>query len=165
MAIEKTLKNTVFQIPEVDDENYGEDLTALLVELFDVLNSISSPLDINERDFSFNNNVASPTDITGFLFSTSNKAKFIADYIITRDNGTNVITETGTLVGTQGASGWTLSRLDVNNDVTNVNFPGSAGDIGVDFTITSGGQIQYTSSNYPSQINGTITFKARALEQ
>jgi hypothetical protein len=165
MAIIKTLKNTPIEIPEVSDENYGEDLTFFFCELVDIINSISSPLDINERDFNFNNNSATPSDITGFLFSTSNKARFIAEYIITRDNGSNLITETGTLVGKQGASGWTLARLHADNDVDNTNFPGSNGDIGVEFSITSGGQVQYTSNNYPSQITGTITFKARALEQ
>ena len=165
MPIDKTVKNTSIIIPEVSDENYGEELTFFFCELVDIINSLSSPLDINQRDFNFNNNVGTPTDITGFLFSTSNKAKFIADYIITRDNGTNILTETGTLIGRQGTSGWTIARIDVDNDVDNTNFPGSNGYIGVEFSITSAGQIQYTSDNYPSQTTGTITFKAKALEQ
>jgi hypothetical protein len=165
MAIDKNLKGTSYKIPEVSDENYGEDLTSILVDMFDILNSTSSTLDINTKNFNFDNNKGLAAPITGFLFSTSNISRFDATYIITRDNGSDKVTESGTLTGVQGATGWELSREATESDVNNTNFPSSDGDIGVDFTITSGGQIQYTSNNYPSQTFGIITFNAKALEQ
>lgn len=160
-----TLNNKSFIIPEAGDQNYAEDNTDYLVEISEVLNSIQSPLDILQTNFVFANNEATPTNIDNLSFLTSDVSSFVCDYLITRDNGTTKITESGQLHGFQGSAGWVMSRSNVSSDVNNTNFPSSDGDVGVDIQITSAGQMQYTSNDYPSQTIGTITFKARALNQ
>jgi len=160
-----TINNTSFQIPELGDSNYGEDLTAFFVEIAEVLNSVTAPLDIKETDFNFANNQAAPANITGLSFPTSNIAGFVIEYIITRENASDKVTERGTLQGFQGDSGWFMARGDVQNDINNTTFPSSDGDVGVYFDITSGGQITYTSNNFSGQLVGKITFTAKTIQQ
>ena len=159
------VNNTSFQIPEVGDENYGENLTAFFLELAEVLNGVSAPLDIQETDFNFANNQSSPANVTGMSFPTSNVAGFEIKYIITRENISDKITESGILRGFQGDGGWYIARGDVQSDVNNTNFPSSDGDIGVYFDITSGGQVTYTSNNFPGQLAGKVTFLAKTIQQ
>lgn len=159
------LKNTEHIIPESRDQNYAEDLTNYLVDLADQVNAATGSLDIQQTSFIFTNNQAAPADITGFQFPTSSIASFSAEYVISRDDGATKVTERGTLFGIQTTGGWDHSRGNILSNVTNTNFPGSNGDIGVTFSITSSGQVQYTSNDYTGQVTGTITFKAKAIEQ
>ena len=159
------LGNSSYQIPLVGDQNYGEDLSTYLEALADQINAVKGPLDILESDFSFNNNQLASANITGLNFPSASVASFEVDYLIKRVSASYTITERGKLYGFQGSAGWDISRADVSNDVTNTNFPSSNGDIGVEFTITSGGQVQYTSNTFTGQISGLITFKARTLQQ
>lgn len=159
------VNNTSFEIPESGDENYAEDLTAFFVEIVEVLNSVTAPLDIIETDFNFANNQVSPANIVGMSFPTSNVASFTIEYVITRQNASFLITERGTLHGARGTATWNMSRGNVHNDVTNTNFPTSDGHIGVDFDITSAGQVTYTSNNFTGQLVGKITFTAKTIQQ
>lgn len=160
-----TLNNKSFEIAEAGDQNYGEDQTAYLVELATVINSLKNPLDITQTEFTFQNNQLAPADVDQLAFFTGDIASFIVDYVISRDNGTTKIVEQGQLIGHQGTSGWEMSRANVSGDVNNTNFPGSNGDIGVELTITTGGQVQYTSNNYPGQTVGIIAFLAKTVSQ
>jgi hypothetical protein len=165
LAITVTLNNISFEIPEVGDENYGEDLTAYLVELSEVINSISAPLDIPQTNFVFTNNESTPSNVVGLNFPTANVASFDVEYVITRENATDKLTERGKLLGFQGDAGWQMARGDASNDVTNTNFPSSDGNIGIEFSITSGGQVQYTSNDFTGQISGIMTFTAKTVQQ
>ena len=160
-----TLNNTEFEIPNVNDENYGEQLSLYLEELSVVINSISAPLDVPKTDFNFANNNPTPTDVTALVFPTSDVTSFEIDYVVSRVAGLESITERGKLLGYQSSSGWELSRVDVTNDVTNAVFSGSNGNIGITFSITGAGQVQYTSNNFPGQTAGLISFKARTITQ
>jgi len=163
------INNTSFTIPDPGDENYGEELQAYLVEVATVLNSISSALDILETDFNFINNQTAFTNIVGFSFPTANVASFESDYVITRSDGINIAVESGKLRGFQADGVWYLSRFDTENNVTSslsaVLPSASEGDIGIDFDITSAGQVRYKSNNFNGQTIGIITFKAKAVEQ
>jgi len=153
------INNISFEIPEVGEENYGEELTAYLVEIANVLNTTQGPLDVTTTDFTFVNNQATPANVTGLSFATSNVAQATITYVITRDNGTK-ITEAGEMYAFQGDSGWELSRGNAQSDSTLFD-----GDCGIEFSITSAGQVQYTSQDYSGQISGVITFKASTMEQ
>lgn len=154
------LNNIPFDIPESGDQNYVEELTDYLVELSNVLGTISAPLDIIKTTFNLANNISSPTNVTGFLFATASTVKFEAEYTIVRSTAGTTMTESGKLIGMQGSSGWELARTDVL--AQNGTFDSLAG---ITFDITAGGQVTYTSTDLSGQLSGILTFSAKTLEQ
>jgi trimeric autotransporter adhesin len=108
--------------------------------------------------FTASNNISTPTDVGGLVFPNANVRSFQASVSvsISRSSGGNLY-EAFTLEGHQTDAGWTM-------------FTTSMGDTsGVAFTITSSGQVRYTSSNlsnvslmifryYVSQITASGTF-------
>lgn len=154
------LNNISFLIPESGDQNYAEELTDYLVELSTVLGTLQGPLDIINTTFNFANNQVAPANIIGFIFPTASVTRFEAEYVITRSTALLTSNESGILIGTQGDSGWSLSRKDVH--AQNGQFDSV---VGVTFDITSGGQITYTSEDLTGQTLGTITFNATTVEQ
>jgi len=151
-----TLNGTTFTIPDVGEENYGEELQELLLEVANVLNTVSPPLDISKTDFNFLNNNTSALPIAGLVFPTADVTKFKIEYIIQRTSTTENYTESGLLLGYQNATGWELSRTEILNNIP---------DIGVTFSIDNSGQILYTSTNLPAQTLGLISYKATTLTQ
>jgi hypothetical protein len=151
-----TINGTTYTIPDVGEENYGEELQEFLLEIVNVLNTVSAPLDISKTDFNFLNNNSTPAPITGLIFPTADVTKFKVEYLIQRTSPTENYTESGKLVGYQNATGWELSRVDVQNNIP---------DIGVEFLIDNSGQILYTSTNLPAQELGLISYKATTLTQ
>lgn len=161
MPFQVTVNNTVFNLPlPGDPPEYAEDLAAFYQAVADVLNSQSGPLDIIETDFSFDNNISTPTDVQGFAVITANIAAFTADYVIKRVNGSGTITEAGQIFGRQGSAGWSIGQGNITSDSTLFD-----GFSGVSFDITTGGQLQYQSTDYTAQTEGVITFKMKAISQ
>ena len=97
--------------------------------------------------FSASNNISTPTNVTGLTFSNSETRSFQCQLsvTITRSVGGNLY-ELFSLEGHQTDSGWNLYPTSLN-DIT-----------GVAFTITSSGQVQYTSSNVDNFINCIFRF-------
>jgi hypothetical protein len=157
MPIPVTLNNKSFLIPTAGEEGYAEELTAYLTELAVVANSFIQPLDILPTNFNFSNNQVAPADVTGLSFPTASVVGVTIDYVITRDNGTK-ITEKGNLYAYQGETNWHLAQGNVLSD-------SPTGDVGILFSITSDGQVQYTSTNYAGQTSGIITFTAKTQLQ
>lgn len=110
----------------------------------------SSAGDINETSFSLANNVASPANVTGLAFANATVRSFHAIATVEIDATADVF-ETFTLQGVQKGSGWDMSISAVGDDS------------GVAFTITSAGQVQYTSGNYSGFSSGKIKFRAQTL--
>jgi len=97
---------------------------------------------------------ASPLSIAGLLFSSSTDTSQIIFYEIRRKTDSNEVVATGeiSIFYRTLTSTWEIS------DSTNGD------DDGVTFSITSGGQIQYTSNTLSgSNYTGTILFKKVAL--
>lgn len=110
----------------------------------------SSANDILETSFSLTNNQSSPADVTGFLFNNSAVRAFevLASVTIIATASTY---ESFKLYGIQKGSSWEMSQS-------------ATGDIsGVVFTITTAGQVQYTSTNNSGFASGTIKFRAITL--
>jgi hypothetical protein len=86
--------------------------------------------------FSASNNVTSPSNVTGLVFTNADTRFFQCQISvsITRTSGGNLY-ETFTLEGNQTDSGWNLYTSSIN-DIT-----------GIVFTITTDGQVQYTSTD------------------
>lgn len=104
--------------------------------------------DIPQTTFNGANDQGTPADVTDFVFSVSDA--FEALVFISVD-ATADLYETQKLLGVKKGASWSLS-------VTSV------GDLsGVVLSITSGGQIQYTSEDYAGFASLTIQFRASAL--
>jgi len=96
---------------------------------------------------SFNaaNNVSSASNVTGFSFNSSNVASFTANVSVVI-NATANLYESFTLNGAYSSTGWVMTST-------------GRGDVsGVAFTITSGGQVQYTSTNVSGWTSSTFRF-------
>jgi len=103
--------------------------------------------DIAETSFSAANNQTSPADVTGFSFASSVRS-FKALVSVTRIASTNLY-EVFNILGIQRDSDWIII-------VT-----GGGDSSGITFSITTAGQIQYTSSNLSGHVSSTIKFRAQ----
>lgn len=104
--------------------------------------------DINPTSFSGANNQSSAANVTGLVFSSSNH--FMAR-INVRVTATSNLFESYEIVGTYKGASWDIVQES------------SGDDTGVVFSITSGGQMQYTSLNYSGFTSLDIDFRAEAL--
>ncbi len=103
--------------------------------------------DIAETSFAAANNQASPANVTGFAFANATVRSFEALVSIQLDAATDAY-EVRTLRGIQKAAVWDMSETS-NGD-----------DSGVVFSITAGGQIQYTSPNAGTFVSLEFLFRA-----
>jgi hypothetical protein len=103
--------------------------------------------DISETSFSAANNQGSAANVTGLAFANGVVRSFVAQISVTID-ATADLFEVFELKGIQKASSWDMSIS-------------STGDTsGLDFTITTAGQIQYTSTNLAGFVSNTVKFRA-----
>jgi len=107
--------------------------------------SVASAGDIAESSTSFNDNQASAANVTGLAFANATVRSFKAHVTVIRGS----TFETFELLGVQKTASWDMSIESVGDDC------------GVTFSITSAGQIQYTSTSTGS--GGTIKFRAVTL--
>ena len=107
----------------------------------------SSSGDIAETSFSGANNQSSPANITGFLFNNAVVGSFEALVRINVD-ATSDLVSTYKILGTN------------KNGVFSIEKEFTGDNSLVDITITSGGQLQYTSANYAGFTSLTIKFRA-----
>lgn len=105
------------------------------------------PGDITEQQFNFANNQSSAADVTGLVFANAVTRSFTSLVSVFRD-GTTDLFEAFTLMGVQKGSTWDMT-------VTSV---GDAS--GVSFTITTAGQVQYTSTNNAGSSAEKMRFRA-----
>ena len=108
-----------------------------------------SPGDISrEQLFVLQNDMSTPTNITDLVFDGIVVRAFEAQVTV------NIITS-----GTDKFAFYTLRGLQ--KDGTWVLSSSFIGDLtGVTFSITSGGQVQYTSTNVPDYTNSFLTYRA-----
>lgn len=108
-----------------------------------ITNSTVVTGDISQTSFTAADNQSSAADVTGLLFSNAAVRSFRTQLSILR----NATYSNYQLDGIQKASSWELSQEFVGDDT------------GLVFTITTAGQVQYTSSS----TGNTATLKFRAL--
>lgn len=122
------------------------------------LNGINSKLttfvlinngDIALTSFSASQSVGSPTNITGFAFANGVVRGFRALVTITVIATSNLYA-TWDIMGIQRGSDWQLTSPAFIGDSTNIVF-----------TITSAGQVQYTSPAFAGFTSATIKFTAQ----
>jgi len=102
---------------------------------------------ISETTYVMSNSQALPDDVDAFLFANASVRAFNATVTVVV-NATTSLYELFEINGVQKGSDWEITIQ-------------STGDVsGVSFSITSAGQIQYTSTNYAGFVSGAIKFKA-----
>lgn len=102
--------------------------------------------------FSGNNNVTSATDITGLSFSTTDTRSFTVTMSISILASASLYSQT-VIEGIWKNGSWEI-------------FTSSLGDAtGITFSITSAGQLRYTSLNYTSWVSTTFRWTAKVINQ
>lgn len=152
-----TLSGSTYNLPQQNDNApWGEDLSDLIEAIATVVESLSGTGDILTRNFTVANNQSSAANITGLTFDVAVVRSAVVTYSIYRSTDTPAeLGECGFLLLTYmtDADAWTMTRYA--ND-----------DAGLVFTITDGGQVQYTSSNMAgASYAGLMKFNARAFLQ
>ena len=99
-----------------------------------------------ERTFTAMNNVDVPLNVNGFQFDSTKS--FSAMVCVTVTTTTDEFDALFELRGLKKRSGWILDSKFIGDDV------------GIDFTITSNGQVKYTSDNITDWIDTTMKFRA-----
>lgn len=150
-----TINNKTFNIPEQGQEpGWGEEVTAYLVELANVVNFLQAPGDIVNSTAIIANNVTSPQDIIGMQFFNANTRSARVTYQVKRQVTGSILIQSGTLYldwNPQTAS-WVLTQ-----DYT-------SGNAGITFSVTGLGQVQYTTTNMTGTgYQGDIVFSAKTL--
>jgi hypothetical protein len=114
----------------------------------ELVNKLSASAgDIDETSATLLNNQSSPINVTGLAFANGTVRSFQAQVCVIIDATVDLF-EMFDLKGVQTASAW---KMDIS----------SVGDSsGVAFSITSAGQIQYTSGNQSGHVSSTIKFRA-----
>ena len=157
MSIPLTVNGDIYNYPQNrESPSWGEDATDWASAVTDVLGSIVGTGDILQTSATIANNISSPTSIPSFNFDPIlvRGAVCIASiYRVTTGGGATELAETVHIYLTykSTAGSWEIAVV-------------GTGSSGVTFSITNGGQVQYTSTNITgSAYSGTIKFKAQAL--
>jgi len=150
-----TIGSNSFIIPNAgENPGWGEDLTAYLLAIADALASVQGPNDLLLTSATLSNNQSTPANIPGLLFNTGDVQAIEVDYLVIRtyDSGSSTISESGKILGNYDGTTFTIAVESVK-------------DAGIDFSITNGGQFQYTSSNLSNHISSIIRFRGRTIDQ
>jgi hypothetical protein len=154
-----TVGNQIFSYPNPGEEaGWGEDATGWASAVTEALNALIASGDILPTTLVLQNNQASFVDVTGLFFNASTIRAANINYAIYRvSNTTNPgLAESGLLMldlndTAPVGSKWTL--IQIKN-----------GDGGVAFSVTDGGQVQYTSTDIGlTGYTGVINFSAKVL--
>jgi len=156
MSTQVTINNATYDLPtQGDAAPWGEDLTAVIQALITVAGTVTGTGDITPKSFSLTNNQSSAANITNFSFDTASVRSAICRYSIYISTTLEEHCETGHLY---------LSYKSTANSWDIVQTGG--GTSGVVFSITSAGQVQYTSTNITgSSYVGKLKFDAKAFTQ
>jgi hypothetical protein len=114
------------------------------------INNLISTGDLNQTSFSAVNNQAAAANVTGLAFANASVRSFEAQVSVTI-LATGNLYEVFTLRGIQKDASWDLAQTS-NGDTS-----------GIVFTITSAGQVQYTSTNVSGFTSNTMKFRAKVL--
>lgn len=108
------------------------------------------PGDINPTSFAAANNQVAAADVTGFAFANGVVRSFDAIVHVVIDATTDSF-EVFKLSGVQKAASWDMAVVSVGDES------------GVVFSITSSGQIQYSSANSAGFVSNSMKFRAISL--
>lgn len=127
----------------------SSDISILKINASDVIefanvDALISNLKAN-KSFSFTNNQGVAANVTGLLLDSSSERSAVIHYEVFRD-GTVDLYECGTIKANYNGSSWDHTHERI-------------GDSGVELSITSVGQVQYTSTNNSGSSAETLTYQ------
>lgn len=156
MSTSVTISGSTYDVPENGQSpSWGDDLHDVVVALANASNSASGPSDIPMTSFTVANNTSSVANITGASFDTTLVRSFILNYSVYRTTTTTEMSEVGVLYGTYKSTAATWDFSQQRGGIANITF-----------TITSGGQLQYTTDNFGgSTYSGKMKFYAKSFLQ
>lgn len=141
-----------FEFPiQGDSPDWGEAVTDWAEAVTDALSSVQQPNDVLRTTASIANNQTTFASIPGFSFDTSEVRSINSEYIVTRNTDTVSLLESGFIEGNFDGTNWNISIRSIE-------------DAEIEFQITSGGQVQYKSSNMSgANYVGEIIFRAKVF--
>ena len=156
MPIPLIVNNTTFQYPaDRDSPGWGEEATGWASEVTTVLNTLIGTGDILETVANIANNQTISADVIGLSFDPTTVRGAIAQYSIYRVSSTTELVEVGQIF-------LSYKSVAATWDMTIIGSSGA----NTPLTITSLGQIQYTTNNMSGTgYSGLIKFVAKALTQ
>lgn len=150
MSVPLTVGNTTYQyaVPG-QDPGWGEDNTAWAVAVTEVLGTLVGVGDIVNSSALLLDNISVATDVSGLSFDGAQVRAVNVTYALIR----GAVTQSGTLqlnfnTSAPMGSKWTLAEQSIN-------------DVGVQFSVTDSGQIQYITSSTGTNVQ--MRFNAKAL--
>lgn len=121
-------------------------------KIFDLLQYIKP-----ESSFTLVNNQSGAADVTPLTFDKNYVSHAVVEYLIQRTTTSGELVAGGrlTAIYAYDANAWTIANtIDVN-----------VGTIGVTFSITSDGQVQYTTTNQAGTVEiSRMVFRVRQLQ-
>ena len=121
----------------------GKQLVVKDVDITPNIDDISA-----EREFSGQNNIMVPNNVTGFVFTELSTKSFSAMACVSIQTNSDEFDALYEIKGLKKRSGWMIDYKHIGDD------------LGINFTINSNGQIQYTTTNTPDWLSTTIKFRA-----
>lgn len=156
MSTPITINGTVYNVPsQGENAPWGDELSDFLVALAGVVNSVVGSSDILTTNTVVANNQAVAASVTGATFDTATVRSAIITYSIYRSTSTSESTECGFVyLNYKSTAGtWDLAVA-------------GGGSSGITFTITTGGQLQYTSTNLSGTgYVGKLKYQAKSFLQ
>lgn len=159
MPIILTVGGVPYSYPQNSELGWGENATDWATAVTNQLSTLSVPGDISLTSFNLANNQSSSIDVIGLSFDIGSVLMATIEYYIKRSTDSSNYSEGGFLLAVYNPVSLTWSW--------NKYKAGSSGPTsdGVQFSITSSGQVQYTSDNISgANYTGQIKFKARVLK-
>ena len=149
------INNITYTFPEQGQEPpWGEDVVDWAEAVTDALSGVSSTGDILTTSVSLSDNVSSVTNIVCFSFDSATLQGAIAEYSVYRTDGTTGYVETGHMFFSYNAKAttWYLAQTGVG-----------VGDTGITFSVTTSGQVQYTSTSLGGTHSCKLVFRAHGF--
>jgi hypothetical protein len=158
-TIDVQIGSQIVPIPAINaDPNWAQGIITAIEALANSLNFTFGPNDVAPQEFIMQTNQGTNVVITPLAFAPQAVLAAYIYYAIYRTTTTNTEAESGLLTIVYNPSLATNSKWVVGR-----SFVGSSS---VQFNVTDGGQVTYTSTLTPgSNFSGIITFKASTLQQ
>lgn len=162
MALQLVVNGVPYTYPvEGTNPQWGEGASDWAEAVTNLIGTLVGEFDILNTNFVPANNVTTAEPVIGLIFSTLVTRSVEIEYTcyrISEDSGSGVseLSERGKLqlVRNSNANTWDLAQQKV-------------GDSGIDFEITSNGQINYKTSNMPADTSylSNLNFSAKVIVQ
>lgn len=153
MSITVSVKNQTFTIPESGNRQWGEETTGWISAISLAVSDLTVTGDIKLISVSVANNQAATANVENLRFENSQTRHAIVEYGVYRITSGSEVSQAGQLFLTYKSSAATWEIEDH-----------TVGDAGMVFTITTAGQIQYTSTNMAGTgYQGKMSFRGRAF--